>query len=117
MLYILDDIREFSIQINELLEKGLIHPSKGSYSSPAFTVMNEAKRRRNKGRMVINYKKLNQFTKTDYFLPNTEVLINLVKNKKKSQNLTVNKDSGKLKWKKIVSNIQVLVHFKDFMNE
>ena len=46
-------------------------------------VMNEAEKRRNKGRMVINYKKLNQFTKTDnYFLPNKEVLINLVKNKK-----------------------------------
>ena len=46
-------------------------------------VMNEAKKRRNKARMVINYKKLNQFTKTDnYFLPNKEVLLNLVKNKK-----------------------------------
>mgnify|MGYP001148411895 CR=1 FL=1 len=33
--------------------------------------------------MVINYKKLNQFTKTDNsFLPNKEVLINLVKNRK-----------------------------------
>ena len=33
--------------------------------------------------MAINYKKLNQFTKTDnYFLPNKEVLINLVKNRK-----------------------------------
>ena len=31
----------------------------------------------------INYKKLNQFTKTDnYLLPNKEVLMNLVKNKK-----------------------------------
>jgi len=33
--------------------------------------------------MVINYKELNQFTNTDnYFLPNKEVLLNLVKNKK-----------------------------------
>ena len=33
--------------------------------------------------MFINYKKLNQFTKTDnYFVPNKEVLINLVKNEK-----------------------------------
>ena len=33
--------------------------------------------------MVINYKKLNQFSKTDnYFLPNKDVLLNLVKNKK-----------------------------------
>jgi len=83
MLYTPEDIKEFSVQINELLEKGLIRPSKGSYSSPAFMVMNEAEKRRNKARMVINYKKLNQFTKTDnYFLPNKEVLINLVKNKK-----------------------------------
>ena len=40
-------------------------------------------RRRGKARMVINYKNLNQFTRADnYFLPNKEVLINLVKNKK-----------------------------------
>ena len=46
-------------------------------------VMNEAEKIRNKARIVINYKKLNQLTKTDnYFLPNKEVLINLVKNKK-----------------------------------
>lgn len=46
-------------------------------------VMNEAEKRRNKARMVINYKKLNQFSKTDnYFLPNKDVLLNLVKNKK-----------------------------------
>ena len=80
MLYTPDDIKEFSIQIKELLEKGLVRPSKGSYSSPAFMIMNEAEKRRNKVRIVINYKKLNQFTKTDnYFLPNKEALINLVK--------------------------------------
>ena len=59
--------------------------------------------------MVINYKKLNQFTKTDnYFLPNKEVLINLVK--------IGNSSFGKLKWKKQVLNIQALIHLKDFMN-
>ena len=57
MLHTPKDIREFSVQIKELLEKGLIRPSKGSYSSPAFMIMNEAKKRRNKARMVINYKK------------------------------------------------------------
>ena len=37
---------------------------------------------RGKARMVINYKELNKYTKFDgYFLPNKEVLINLVKNK------------------------------------
>ena len=83
MLYSEENIKEFSTQIKELLEKGLIRPSNGAYSSPAFMVMNEAERRWGNTRMVINYKKLNQFTKTDnYFLPNKEVLINLVKNKK-----------------------------------
>jgi len=83
MVYSEDDIKEFSIQIKELLEKGLIRPSNGAFSSTAFTVVNEAKQRRGKAQMVINYKKLNQFTKTDnYFLPNKELLINLVKNRK-----------------------------------
>ena len=44
--------------------------------------MKDAKRKREKARMVINYKKVNQFTKPDNnFLPNKEVLINLVKSK------------------------------------
>ena len=60
-----------------------MRPAKGSYSSPAFMVMNEVEKWRNKARMVINYKKLNQFTKTEgYLLPNIEVLLNLVKNRK-----------------------------------
>jgi len=32
------------MQIKELLEEGLIRPSKGSYSSPTFMVMNEAEK-------------------------------------------------------------------------
>ena len=44
MFYTPEDIKEFSIQIKELLEKGLIRPSKGTYSSPSFTVMNEAEK-------------------------------------------------------------------------
>ena len=55
MLYTPEDIKEFSIQFKELLEEGLIRPSKGSYSFPAFMVMNEAKKRINKVRMVINF--------------------------------------------------------------
>ena len=43
MLYIPKDVNEFSVQIKELLEKGLIRPSKGSYSSPAFMVVNKVK--------------------------------------------------------------------------
>ena len=36
MLYTPENIKKNSIQIKELLEKGLIRPAKGSYSSPAF---------------------------------------------------------------------------------
>ena len=36
MLYTPEDMKEFSIQIKELLEKGLIRPSKESYSSPTL---------------------------------------------------------------------------------
>ena len=43
------------MQIKKLLEKGLIRLFKGSYSSPAFMVMNEAEKRRNKAGIVINY--------------------------------------------------------------
>ena len=94
----LEDIKEFSLQIKELLKKGLIRPSKGSCSSPAYMVMNETEKRRNKARMIINYEKLNQFTKTNnYFLRSKDILINLVKTKNISQNLTVNLDFGKLK--------------------
>ena len=46
-------------------------------------VVNEAEKQINRARIVINYKKPNQFTKTcNYFLPNKKVLINLIKNKK-----------------------------------
>lgn len=44
--------------------------------------MNEVEKRKNKARIGINYKKLNQFTKVNNYLPNREVLINLVKNRK-----------------------------------
>ena len=44
MLYSEDDIKEFSIEIKEPLEKGLIRPSNGAYTSPAFIVVNEVER-------------------------------------------------------------------------
>jgi len=87
MLYTAEDIKEFFVPIKKLLEKGLIRPSKGSYSSPAFMVINEVEKRQNKVSMVINYKK-NQFTETDnYFLPNKEVSLTWIKIKIKIQNL------------------------------
>ena len=59
MVYIHQDIQEFDKQIKELLEKGLIKNSKSPHTSPAFMVRNHAEEKRGKGRMVINYKKLN----------------------------------------------------------
>jgi len=46
---------------------------------------------------LLTIKKLNQFTKIDnYFLPNKEVLVNLIKNKKYFfKNLIVNLDFGR----------------------
>ena len=56
MLYS-EDIKEFAVQIIELLQKDLIRHSKGSYSSPTFIVINEVEKWINKAKMVINYKK------------------------------------------------------------
>ena len=63
MLYTSEDIEEFSIQIKELLRKGLKCPSKESYSSPAVIVMNKAEKTRNKSKIVINYKNLTNLQK------------------------------------------------------
>ena len=65
MLYSPDDRKEFEIQIKELLNLGIIVPSKSPHSSLAFLVENEAERRRGKKRMVINYKALNKETIDD----------------------------------------------------
>lgn len=82
MMYILQDMQEFKIQIKELLEQKRIRSSNGPHSSPAFMIMKHFEQIREKVRMVINYKELNKYTKfDDYFLSNKEVLINLAKEK------------------------------------
>ena len=82
MMYTEEDREEFKIQIKELLNLKLIRSSNSPQNSPAFMVRKRAEQVRGKARMVINYKELNKYTKFDgYFLPNKEVLINLVKNK------------------------------------
>jgi len=58
MVYIHQDIQEFNKQIKELLDQGLISNSKSSHTSPAFMVRNHTKEKREKARMVINYKSL-----------------------------------------------------------
>ena len=57
MVYRHQDIQEFDKQIKEFLHKGFIRNSKSPHTSPAFMVRNHAEDKREKARMVINYKK------------------------------------------------------------
>ena len=75
-------MKEFQQQLNELLNLKLIRPSKSSHSSPAFIVRNRSEVKRNKARMVVNYKQLNGNTIFDgYFLPHKETLIHKTRGK------------------------------------
>ena len=56
MIYSQEDIEDFKIQINELIQMNLIRESKSQYSSPAFMVRKHSEIKRGKARMVINYK-------------------------------------------------------------
>jgi len=79
MAYTHQDIQDFNKQIKELLDKGLIKKSKSSHTSPACMVKNHAEEKREKARMVINYKKLNDNTVFDgYYIPNKTVLFNRI---------------------------------------
>ena len=75
------DVKEFQTQLKELSELNLIRPSKSPHSSSAFMVRNRNEINRNKARMVVNYKQLNDNTIFDgYFLPNKETLIHKTRN-------------------------------------
>ena len=70
------DVKEFHTQLQELCDLNLIRPSKSPHSSPTFMVRNRNEINKNKARMVVNYKQLNDNTIFDsYFLPNKETLI------------------------------------------
>ncbi|CAA29527.1 unnamed protein product [Figwort mosaic virus] len=82
MSYSPQDREGFAKQIKELLDLGLIIPSKSQHMSPAFLVENEAERRRGKKRMVVNYKAINQATIGDsHNLPNMQELLTLLRGK------------------------------------
>ena len=75
------DVKEFQIQLKEFCDLNLIRPSKSPHSSPAFMVRNRNEINRNKARMVVNYKQLNDNTVFDgYFLPNKQTLIHKTRN-------------------------------------
>jgi len=79
MEYTHQDIQEFDKQIKELLDKGLIRNSRSPHTKPAFMVTNHAEEKREKARMVINYKKLNDNTVfSGYYIPNKTVLFNRI---------------------------------------
>ena len=60
----------------------LIRESKSPHSSLAFMVRKHSVIKKEKTIMVINYKKVNKNTKFDgYYIPNKEILINLVRDK------------------------------------
>jgi len=76
MVYTHQDIQEFDTQIKELLDKGLIKNSGSSHTSPAFMVRNHAEEKREKARMVIKYKKVNDKTIfAGNHIPNETVLL------------------------------------------
>ena len=82
MIYSQEDIEDFKIQINELIQMNLIRESKSLHSSPAFMVRKDSEIKRRKPRIVINYKEVNKNTKFDgYYIPNKEILINLTRGK------------------------------------
>ena len=79
MVYTHQDIQEFDKQIKELLDKGLIINNKSPHISPAFMVRNHAEEKREKVRMVINYKSLNDnIVFNDYCITNKTVLFNIM---------------------------------------
>ena len=79
MVYAHQDIQEFDKQIKELLDKGLIRNSMSPHTSHVFMVRNCAEEKREKARMVINYKRLNDNTVFDgYYIPNKTVLFNRI---------------------------------------
>lgn len=63
-------------EIQDLLVKSLIHPSKSQWSCVAFYVKNAAELERGASRLVINYTYLNKILKAiRYPLPNKQDLI------------------------------------------
>ena len=78
-----EDLKDFEIQIKELLELGIIRRSTSRHRSTAFIVRNHSEIIREKARMVINYKRLNDNTVMDgYKLPDKTELINRIQGRK-----------------------------------
>ena len=71
LTYNFDDLKEFKMHIDELLEKQYIQKSNSKHNSPAFIVNKHSEQKRGKSRMVIDYRNLNAKTITyNYPIPN-----------------------------------------------
>ncbi|GKG16461.1 putative reverse transcriptase domain-containing protein, partial [Tanacetum coccineum] len=60
----LSEMRDLSIQLQELLEKGFIHPSSSPWGAPVLFV----KKKDGSFRMCINYRELNKLTVKNRYL-------------------------------------------------
>lgn len=66
---------EINIQLNSMLENGIIRPSKSPYNSPLWIVAKKSAGEVKKWRLVVDYRKLNSLTIDDKFpIPNIESL-------------------------------------------
>ena len=71
MTYSQENIKDFKIQISELIQMNLVRESRSPHSTQAFMVRKHSEIKRGKSRMVINYKEVNKNTKFDgYYIPN-----------------------------------------------
>ena len=74
-----ENIKEFELHINELLKLGVIQKNISRHRSPAFIVTKHSEQVREKSRMVINYRRLNNNTVDDtYDIPDKTELLNSV---------------------------------------
>ena len=82
MIYSQKYIKDFKIQMNQLMQLNIIRESKSPHNSPAYMVRKHSEIKRGKARIAIYYKEVNKNTKFDgYYIPNKEILINLASGK------------------------------------
>ena len=75
------DIKEFTEECKEFLEKGIIKERQNCHAAPAFYVENHNEIKRGKRRIVINYKALNKATIGDaHKLPRIDSILGRIKN-------------------------------------
>lgn len=78
--YSVEDFNEFSTECKDLMEKGLIRNSYSPHCAPAFYVQNHNEIKRNKRRMVINYKEMNKNIVLDsYRIPRKDYIQQRIK--------------------------------------